>query len=155
MMTMFSTRLIRALFGNERGSMVIETAIVAPVLLTLALGTFEAGTIISRQHELQTAASEGEIIALAAAQGAVTETTTIEAIIEKSMNLGEDQVTVTRFFRCNANETTVALRTDCGTDDVVSSYFNLTIKDRYDPSWTGFGIGKAIDYNVERTVQLS
>ncbi len=152
---MIMKKLATKLLGNERGTMVIETAIVTPVLLILALGTFEAGTIISRQHELQTAAAEGEIIALAAAQGAVTETTTVESIIEKSMDLKDSQVTVTRFFRCNASETTVATRDQCATDDIVSSYIKLSLQDRYVPVWTDFGIGDAIDFDVERTVQLS
>ncbi len=143
------------LLRNTRGTMVIETAIVAPVLILLALGTFEVGSIVSRQHELQTAASEAEIIALAAAQGATTQTSTIKQIIRTSMNLTDNQVTISRFYRCNASTTTVTTSSSCGSADVVSSYIRMRLQDRYVPVWTQFGVGAPINFVVERTVQLS
>ncbi|OZA93393.1 MAG: hypothetical protein B7X57_05165 [Erythrobacter sp. 34-65-8] len=54
------TRLLPAFLRDRRGSIAIETALVAPVLAVLALGSFEVGSLVSRQHELQTAAAEGE-----------------------------------------------------------------------------------------------
>lgn len=145
----------RRLFSEERGSMIIETAIVAPVLAVLALGTFEIGTIVSRQHELQSAASEGEIIALAAAEGAETTTQTIEDIIKTSVSLSDEQITISRFWRCNANPVTVTSADACEEDDVVSSYIRIAITDSYQPIWADFGFGDRVDFNVQRTVQLS
>lgn len=152
---MIMRHLPSKLLSNTHGSMVIETAIVAPVLILMALGTFEVGTIVSRQHELQTAAAEGEIIAMAAAQGATTDISTVEDIIKASVGLSDNQVTVSRYYRCNANITTVSSSASCGSSDVLSSYIKLELEDTYTPVWTEFGVGAPIEFDVERTVQLS
>ncbi|MFN4114520.1 MAG: TadE family protein [Sphingomonadaceae bacterium] len=146
---------LRAVVIDSTGSMAIETAFVAPVLAVLALGTFEVGSVVSRQHELQTAASEGEAIALATAAGAVVEIQTIEDILKTSLGLEDDQVSIVRRFRCNAETTLRATANQCAEDDVVSSYIQLTLTDTYVPVWTRFGVGGPIDLNVERMVQLS
>ena len=59
-------RGFRTLLRDARGSMAIETAIVAPVLAMLSVGGFEVSAMVARQTELQSAASEAEGIALAA-----------------------------------------------------------------------------------------
>ncbi len=146
---------IRNLGNDLRGSMAIETAIVAPVLILMALGTFEVSRVVSRQHELQSAASEAEIIAVAAAAGATTQTTTIKNILKTSLRLNDGQVAISRFYRCNANTTTVSSASNCSTGDTVSSYIRLTLTDAYTPVWTNFGVGSPINFNVVRTVQLS
>ena len=64
----FATRLLRC----ARGAFAIETALVAPLLALMSIGTFEVGTMVSRQQELQSAASEAESIILAAAGGTGT-----------------------------------------------------------------------------------
>ncbi len=148
-------RSLASLFRNRDGSMAIETAVVAPVLILMGLGTFEVSNIVSRQHELQTAAAEGEVIALATVQGATTDTATVRDIIKESVGLTDNQITVSRFYRCNANTTTVTDADSCAEDDVVSSYIELDITDSYTPVWTEFGVGNTITFNVERTVQLS
>jgi Flp pilus assembly protein TadG len=56
---------------DARGTMAIETAIVAPVLALMAIGSFEVGSMVSRQQELQSAASEAESIILAASASEV------------------------------------------------------------------------------------
>lgn len=146
---------LNRMFGDTTGSMTIEMAAVAPVLVLMSIGTFEVSTMVSRQQELQSAASEGETIALAAA--ASEETTsigTVEDIIETSMGLNDDQVTVTTHFRCNDDETLVISEAACGVDDVVTSYLKLELSDSYAPLWTEFGIGASFNYDVERMVQL-
>jgi Flp pilus assembly protein TadG len=143
------------LLAHRGGSMTIELAAVAPVLVLMSIGTFEVSSMVSRQQELQSAASEGETIALAAAASAQsTPLATIEDIIEESMGLQGDQVQITRFYRCNADAVLVTSEASCNTDDVVTSYMKLELTDRYEPVWTQFGIGSAFDYNVERMVQL-
>lgn len=148
------SRLLKFI-ADRGGSMTIELAAVAPVLVLMSIGTFEVSSMVSRQQELQSAASEGETIALAAAASASpTPLTTIEEIIEESMGLTDDQVTITRFYRCNADAALVTAETACNTDDVITSYMKLELTDRYEPVWTEFGIGSAFDYDVERMVQL-
>lgn len=138
-----------------RGSVVIETALVAPVLITLALGGYETSRIVSRQHELQTGAAEAEAIALAANQGASTDTTTLKSILMSSLTLSTSQVTVDKLYRCGSNNSRVTDPTTCGTGQVVSTYVRLTLTDSYTPSWTSFGMGSTLNFSVVRTVQLA
>ena len=55
-------RSILSLFGRLRrdatGAMAIETAIVAPVLVLMAFGSFQVSSMVARQTELQSAAAE-------------------------------------------------------------------------------------------------
>jgi len=147
--------LLSQIAGDSTGSMTIEMAAVAPVLVLMSIGTFEVSTMVSRQQELQSAASEGETIALAAAASEeATPVETVEDIIEASMQLRDDQVTVTTHFRCNDDATLVSARSACGVDDVVTSYLRLELSDTYTPVWTQFGIGSAFTYDVDRMVQL-
>lgn len=147
--------LIGTLRASAQGSMAIETALVLPLLILMSFGTFEASMVVSRQYELQSAAAEAEIIAVAAATGAATDADKIKAILAQSVGLREEQITVTRFYRCNDSETLVSTKESCGVDDVVSNYVRLQMSDSYTPVWTEFGIGETINYNVVRTVMLS
>jgi Flp pilus assembly protein TadG len=151
---MIMGKCILAFLRNTRGSMAIETAIVAPVLILMSLGTFEASTIVARQHELQTGAAEGEIIAMAAAQGALTNAAEIQTIIADSLDLPLEKVVVQRLYRCNANTNRVSAKSNCGTDAVVTSYMQIKITDTYTPVWTQFGVGGPIDFEVDRMVVL-
>lgn len=144
-----------ALRSCARGAVIIETALVAPVLITMALGGYEVSRIVSRQHELQSGAAEGEGIALAANQGASTDTTTLKSILMTSLSLQSSQVSVDKLFRCGSNSSLVASSTSCGTGQIVSSYVRLTLTDTYTPAWTSFGLGSTMTFNVVRTVQLS
>ena len=174
--------LLSALWRDTAGTFAIETAFAAPVLITLALGTFEVGSIVSRQQELQSAALEGETIALAVNQGAEIEISELEEIIRDSVGLRDDQVSIERYYRCDADEETVALPIQCAeagaegadpaasetgeesADDdsaaadeepIISSYIRIRITDTYTPVWTNFGVGKPIDFDVDRSVMLS
>jgi hypothetical protein len=135
------------------GTMAIETAIVAPVLALMAIGVFEVGTLVSRQQELQSSASEAEGIILAAAAGAGTNSAKIEEVIEHSLNLDPEQVTLTQRFRCDAAETLTADAAGCDDERPIYQYVVLHVTDTYTPVWTWFG-SKPHTYNVERTVQV-
>lgn len=138
-----------------KAAVVIETAFVTPVLITLALGGYEASRIVSRQHELQTGAAEAEAIVLAANQGATTNTTTLKTILENSLGLQSNQITVGKLYRCGTNNTLAVDTSNCGTGQDVSTYVRLRLTDTYTPAWTQFGMGSTLTFNVVRTVQLS
>ena len=146
---------LHALTRDSSGSMAIETAFVAPLLAILALGGFEVGTMVSRHHELQTAAAEGEVIALATNGGAEVEISTIEDIIATSLDLDASNVEVSRMLRCNANDELVLPPNPCDEDDTVSQYIQIEVTETYTPVWTTFGVGGPVDLAVERTVQIS
>lgn len=145
---------IRQVLRNQCGAMAIETAFILPILIVMSLGGFETSRIISRQFELQSVAGEAEVIALAAASGATTDVTKLKNILKASADLEDDQISITRFYRCNANTNTVASAESCNEDDVVTDYIRLRISDSYTPIWTDFGVGKTVDMEVERTVLL-
>lgn len=140
-------RLLRA---ND-GTMVIETAIVAPVLILMALGTFQVSGVVARQTELQTAAAEAAAIALAAAPDTAAKRTTVEQVIEASTGLAENQVAVSAAYRCD-DEDYVADPAACSSATVASSYVKIVLTDTYEPAWTRFGVGSAINYRVTRYV---
>ena len=149
-------RLAARLRRCQRGTMAIETALVAPVLALLSIGTFEVGTMVSRQQELQSAASEAESIILAAAGGTGTESDVIEEVIEESMGLEPDQVTLEQRFRCNATGGELLLDgTGCDADEPVYIYVLLELNDSYTPVWANFGVGSAFNYNIDRTILIN
>lgn len=152
----------RRLREDRRGSMVIETAMLAPVLAILALGIYETSMIVARQHELQSAANEVEMIAVATNQGATTSTGELKAILRDSLDLTDNDVTVDTRYRCGTEDFTRSSSGPCGKgtedrgdDDYVSTYIRITITDTYTPVWTGFGIGQDINFRVRRMVQIS
>lgn len=149
------TRLLKKLLGEERGSMAIETALVAPMLIIMTLGTFEVGTIVARQHELQSAANEAEIIILATASGATVETSQIKSIIRESVSLPEQNITVERRYRCDSANGKSRYKENCPTNSVITEYVDLSITDRYEPTWTAFGVGQPVTFTVNRSVLIS
>lgn len=147
-------QVLALLSHDERGAMAIETAVVAPVLALMAIGTFEVGVMVSRQQELQSSASEAESIILAAAAGTGTDSGTIEEVIEDSLGLGQDQVTLQQRFRCNTADVLTAAASNCDSAQPIYQYILLDVTDRYEPVWTRFGIGSGFDYNISRTIQV-
>ena len=147
--------MLRALnnaLRDECGAMAIETVIVAPVLVLMALGAFEVGSVVSRQQELQSAASEAEGIILAASGGTGANSAQIEAVIEDSLGLSEAQVTLQQRFRCNSATTMVSAAADCGSVEPIYQYVQLQVTDTYTPVWTRYGVGSPVSYSVSRTV---
>lgn len=149
------SNLARALARDDTGSMAIETAIVAPVLALMSVGGFEVSTMVARQSELQSAASEAEAIALAVAPETESQRNTVKQVIMASTGLTASQVTLSTVYRCGAATVTVTTSNSCGSGVQVATYLRMVLTDRYTPTWTEFGIGDTLDYNVTRTVMVS
>lgn len=149
------TQVVRAVLRDEAGTTVIETAIVAPVLVLLALGTFDISRMIARQHELDVAGVDIEGIVLAVASGSGTDVTTIQSVLVNSLSLSASNVGVTKVYRCGTATTLVTSTSSCSTSDIVATYVKITLSDTVTPFWTRFGIGGPMNYNVVRTVQVS
>ena len=150
-MTSFLARLRRSIAG----SVVVETAIVAPVLVLLALGTFDISRMVGRQSDLQTGATEVQSIVLAVANGTATDVNTIQSVLMSTLSLPSNKVTVVKMFRCGTNSTLVAASSSCNSNAVISTYVQVTLTDTYTPMWTNFGVGRPMNYRVQRTVQIS
>lgn len=151
-------RALAKLVRSTCGTMAIETALIAPVLVTMALGAFEASNIVLRQQQLQSGANEASEIILAAAGGSGINSADLEDILEASLDLTDEQLQIAARYRCDTNADLVAVRPDeddCGEDKHIASYVRLTLTDTYTPVWTEFGIGKPISYNTVRHVQVS
>lgn len=142
-------RLVR----DIRGTTVIETALLAPVLICLSLGGFEVSRIIARQHELQSGAADAEQIVLAAASGSATDTTTIKNVLVNTLNIPASNVDVDKLYRCGTDNS--LSDTQCAASSWQSTYVQVTFRDTYTPIWTSFGVSHAIDYNVQRLIQVS
>lgn len=146
--------LVARLLRCRTGAMAIETALVAPVLAVLSIGTFEVGTMVSRQQELQSGASEAEGIILAAAASGGASSDDIKVVIEQSLDLDDGQVELTQRFRCNSEDELILDGTGCDDTKPVYRYVHVVLTDTYTPVWANFGVGGPIDYNVERTVMV-
>jgi Flp pilus assembly protein TadG len=139
---------------DERGSMVIETALIAPALAALALGSFDVSMMVTREQQLQSAANEATEIVLAAAGGSGVSSTDLETILESSLNLDSGDVTLTPLYRCETGATSTTVPSCTGSNHLYS-YVKLTITDTYTPMWTKFGVGHDVSFDIQRTVQVS
>ncbi len=140
---------------NEEGSVVVETAIVLPVLVLMALGGFEASQIIARENELQSAVAEAAAIVLASLPEDQDDLDELELIIEASTGLAADKVRLQKRYRCNADASLTLDVTDCPTGAVISEFVHLNVLDGYRPIWTEFGIGGTVSYDIIRRIQIS
>ena len=143
--------ILARLAGDSAGAMVIETAIVAPVLVLMSLGSYQVSGIVARQTELESAAAEGSAIALASAPNTPAKRTTLQHVMMASTELSASKVTVTEVYRCNSALTYVTNSATC-TTGVFSRYVKIYITDTYTPAWTSFGVGSPITYRVTRYV---
>lgn len=150
-----SIKAFRSLAGDKGGSMTIEMAILAPILVLLALGSVDISRMISRQHELQAGVAEAEAIALAANAGASSDTAGLKSVLMQSLNLSSSQVDVDKQYRCNADQTLVSSANNCAANAVVSTYVKITLRDTYNPFWQRIGAVGTWNYSIVRTVQLS
>ena len=156
---MSALRWLRRLLGDERGTTVIETALVAPVLATLALGSYDVSRMVARQHELQNGAGDMESIVLAANQGAATSVDTIKSVIKAQLSVTDNKLTVAKKYRCGIASALYdygdGTYPSCAAGESVSIYVQVGVTDTYTPMWTSFGVGKPLDYSVTRMVQIS
>ena len=140
---------------NQRGAVVIETAFVAPVLALLGLGAFQVSQAVARQHELQAGADDAAAMALAGWKDDAAQVTALKSVLKSTLSLTDAQVTITHKYRCGITVAYVDVKTACATGTVVATYLRIALTDTYTPTWTEFGMGNPINYNVTRTVVLS
>ena len=147
--------LLRRLRRDTRGAVVIETAVVAPVLALMGVGAFQVSQIVARQHEMQTGAADAASMALAGWSNDDTQIAALKGVIQRTLDLEASQVTVTRKYRCGTAAAYVNDKTTCLEGEIVTSYLRIELTDTYTPLWTEFGVSEPLDFNVERTVLLS
>ena len=145
-------RKLRSFTRNAQGSVIIETAIVTPVLLLMAIGTFEGVSIVSRQFELQYAVDEAAQVALSAPPHSAAQRETLKNVITASTGLASTQVKVEPKVRCGT-ETTYS-DDESGCTGNYYRFVQITLTDTYNPQWTKIAFGSAVNYNVVRMVMI-
>lgn len=144
---------LRQLARNQRGAVLIETAIVAPVLILMSLGAFQVSEIVARQTELQEAAAQAASIAMAAAPDTAAKRTVLKNVIVAQTGLDESQVTITEKFRCGTASTYVDSASSC-VGVKVANFVLIQLDDAYNPIWSEFGVGGTLFFNVDRYVMV-
>lgn len=149
--------MLKQLCCDQRGTMVIETAIVAPVLVLMSLGAFQVSSLVARQSELDSAAAEGAAIAIASPPNTDAKRTTLQQVVTASVNGKPSDtavVTATAAYRCNAATAYVTDPTSC-TSGVISNFVKIYITETYTPTWVRYGIASAITFRTTRYVEFS
>lgn len=150
----FSHKFLPRLRSDNRGTMIIETAIVTPVLLLMSMGAFQISQVVARQTELQNAAAEASAIALASPPDSATKRSVLKNIIVVSTGLAANKVTISAKFRCGSATTYVDSANSCvGTK--VSEFVLIQLDDTYTPVWTQWGLSKPLQFNVDRYVMVN
>lgn len=148
-------RRMLAFLRDNRGAVVIETAIVAPVLALMGVGAFQVSQVVARQHELQTGADDAASMALAGWDTDSGDTAAIKAVLKRTLDLDDSQITITKKYRCNSDGIYVADSAICLSDAIVTTYLVIRLTDTYTPMWADFGVSEPISYDVQRTVLVS
>lgn len=138
---------------NDDGSMAIETAFIAPILLVLALGGFEVSSMVARQTELQSAAAEAAAVVRAIIPETAEQRTTVRDILATSTGISSEKISVTEIYRCGTAAEYTTTVDSCGSG-VEYKFIQVDISDTYAPVWTKFGVTSGFDFNVSRTVQI-
>jgi Flp pilus assembly protein TadG len=139
---------------DASGTMIVETAIIAPVLVLMSLGAYQVSGMVARQSELQSAAAEASAIALAAKPDTDAKLATVKQVVMASTGLTTDKVTIEARVRCGTSANYQTSIDSCGTSRP-SRYVKIYLSDTYRPAWTEFGVGSPLSYNVTRYVMIS
>jgi len=145
--------MLQRLLADARGTMAVETALVAPVLILLGLGGFQVGSMVATQHNLETAAALGEQIALASKPDTQTKLDTMKSIISATTGVPVADISTAFIYRCGTSAT-VQTTNACGTDPAWQ-YVEIIVSQTYDPIWVNIGVGHSVDLSVDKTVQIA
>lgn len=171
MMRMLGRLLSR--FGDDsRGSALIETAIVAPVLVLMSLGGVEVANMVKRQHELQNATSKSAEIIMASKPNGVVELgilmlglankiqadtglkASVLAPLQEPDETKSDVAYVMLRYRCGNSNTFKKSSSGCTDSSNTREFIVLLLRDKYTPVWNDFGIGEDLQYRVEKAIQI-
>lgn len=146
-------RSLKRFARNDQGAIAIETAIVVPVLLLMALGGIDYGSMLARQIELQNAMAEASQIALAAAPTDAAAREAVKEVLQTSTGLDTDHVSILEKYRCGTTDAYVGDSDLCGTDPY-SRFIQIEIIEHYEPIWAKITDADDIDFKLVRWVQV-
>ncbi len=148
-------RQLSALWHDSAGAVIIETAFVTPALLLMSLGGYQVSQVVARQHELQAGADQAMEIAIGGWTDNDQQMGAMKSVLQRTTKVTEENIAITRMYRCGTDPDYITDKTTCATDKVVSTYLRLKLNDSYTPIWADFGIGDPINLAVTRMVQVS
>lgn len=148
------SRLFARLRTDSKGAVLIETAIVGPVLIIMSFGAFEVGSMVARYSELVGSVAEAQSMVLASEPDTQQERDQLEDLIADSTGLPVEKIAVEPVFRCNGAEDYVTEYASCSAGDRVSSLVKIQVADTYTPLWTKFGVSKPLEYQVDRYIMF-
>lgn len=134
--------------------MLIETAMVAPMLIVLCIGGYEVSAMVARQSVLQSTAEQGVEILIVSSPSTEIELDQVRGVLRSTAGLADEEIVLGFRYRCG-EETTVSTIAPTCSEDALSTYVAIEMTDSYTPVWTQFGFGADLDYAVNRTVQIS
>lgn len=146
--------MLGKLARDVRGAALIETAVVAPALIMMCIGSFEVATMISKQSRLQSTAELATEIVVISNPDTNAERLAIQNELAASLP-SSAAVQVAFRYRCATEEALTAAKPTGCEEKAVSTYLHVTLYDYYTPVWTSWGIGKPFEYEFIRTVQVS
>lgn len=134
--------------------MIVETALITPLLLIMSIGAYDVSRLIARQTELQEVASE--VAAIAMAQVAADRNLDqLQDIAVAAANVDDDKVSITEFVKCGTSTDLQAAGHECPEGEETSTMLVIDIDDTYVPYYSNFGVKHRVELNISRSVQVS
>ena len=122
-------RKLRTLARDNRGTAVVELAVVAPMIALLTVGIVDMSNGFSRKLKIEQAAQRSiEKIMNTSASDTIENTLAAEAADQADVPLAN--VTVTYRLECDSAPTDAA---ECAEDQVTSQWITVTVVDQYEP----------------------
>jgi Flp pilus assembly protein TadG len=143
-----------ALWNDDKGSSLVELALLAPFLATLVIGITDLSRGYSDRLQLEQAAQRAVEKAMQAMQGddSTTMFKTLKAEAAETAGVPESDVTVTYWLECNGvsqNSSTASMDADyekvCPDGQVYSRYMRVSIAKKYTPMFSAKWLGANAD----------
>lgn len=120
---------LRRLRHDQRGTAIVEMAIVAPVLATMIIGVIDLSNAYGRKLALEQA-SQRAIEKVMNTTGDTTVEETIRAEAAEQAGVPDGNVTVTYRLECDGTETAAD---DCSAGETASKWISVSVTDTYSP----------------------
>ena len=126
------TRWLKRLRRDNRGTAVVELAIISPMIALLTVGVIDMSNGFSRKLKIEQAAQRSiEKIMNTSASDTIENTLAAEAAAQA--NVAIDNVTVAYRLECDGVVTDAV---ECPEDQDTSQWISVTVIDQYEPMFT-------------------
>lgn len=143
------------LAGSEKGTSMIESAVVLPVLLMMIAGIVDFGTGFAKKLDTQQAATRTAELASNAGVDPETGVAMLRREAASAANVPESQATVTMTLEC-AGVVQVDPSQICAAGQETNRYVKINIKNYYDPILKGLlPIGdRPLEFEAKASVRI-